>query len=202
MKHRKATAILLFVWLVAAVSSADKLYIWTDKSGGEHITQEPPPKGAQTNSVMNYTPEPEKEVQRYRQRQRQELENYFVGQRRQEALDARSKADQTRREAEEARIEADLVTRQSQEYIETHNRNQYMRRAFKYERRKAAEKAEAARQNARQAAKVAREAEEKARLAEQRLQQALKRRKDNGYPENSGNTDDDPAYRHLDNGGG
>jgi hypothetical protein len=173
MNYRKTTAILLSVWLASAVSNADELYIWTDKSGGEHITQEPPPQGAQTNSVLKYTPEPEKEVQRYQQRQRQEVENYFVDQRRQEALEARRNADQARREAQEARIKADLVTRQSQEYIETHDRNQYMRRAFRYERRMAAEKAEAAQQNARQAAKKAEKAEERARLAEQRLQQAL-----------------------------
>jgi hypothetical protein len=173
MRHGKTAAILLFVWLAAAVSNADELYIWTDKSGGAHITQEPPPKGAQNKSVMKYTPEPEQEVQRYQRHQQRKLENFFVDQRRQEALEARREAEQARREAEQARIKANLLTRQAQEYIETHNRNQYMRRAFKYERRKAAEEAEAARQRAREAEKRAKNAEEKARLAEQGLQRAL-----------------------------
>jgi hypothetical protein len=180
MNYRKTTAILLSVWFVAAVSNADELYIWTDKSGEEHITQEPPPEGAHTNSTVEYTPEPEGKVRQYHQQQRRELENYFVNKRRQEALEARRKAAEARREAQEASVEADLITKQSQQYIDTHNRNQYMRRAFKYERRKAAEKAEAARQGAQMAAKKAEEAEEEARMAEQRLQQALQWERDAG----------------------
>ena len=173
MKHLNTAATLLSVWLAAAVSNADQLYIWTDKSGEAHITQEPPPAGIQPNSTVEYTPEPKREVRQFRQQQRRELSDYFVDKRRQEALEARRQAAEARREAEEARVAADLITRQSQEYIDTHNQNQYMRRAFKYERRKAAEKAEAARQSAQQAVKKAEQAEEAARLAEQRLQQAL-----------------------------
>jgi len=173
MKYLTGTAILIVVCLTAAVSIADELYIWTDKSGEEHITQEPPPEGVQTNSVIEYTPQPEKAVKQYEQQQQIEFESQRVEQRRQEALEARRKAEQTRKEAQQARIEADAVTRQSQEYIDTHNRNQYMRRAFKYERRKAAEDADAARQKALAAEKRAEDAEEKAQLADQRLQQAL-----------------------------
>jgi len=179
MKCRKTAAILLSVWLVASVSNADELYIWTDKNGGQHITQEPPPAGIQPNSTMEYTPEPKGEVREYLQQQR-ELGIYFVDKRRQEALEARRKAAEARREAKEASVAADLITRQSQEYIDTHNRNQYMRRAFKYERRKAAEKAEAARQGAQKAAEKAEKAEEEAQLAEQRLQQALQREREAG----------------------
>jgi len=173
MKCVKATAIFLLIWLVTAASNADELYIWTDKGGEQHITQEPPPQGAQSNSIVEYTPEPAKEVKQYEQRQQLELENYRLEQRRQEALAARRQADEARREAQQARIEADVVARQSQAYIDTHDRNQYMRRAYRYGRRKAAEEADAARQKAMAAEKRAVAAEEKAQSAEQRLRQAL-----------------------------
>jgi hypothetical protein len=173
LKYLTATAVLIFFCFNAAVSNADKLYIWTDKSGETHITQEPPPEGVQSNSVIDYTPQPEKEVKRYEQQQQIKFETQRLDQRRQEALAARKKADAARREAQQARIEADTVTRKAQEYIDTHNRNQYMRRAFKYERRKAAEEADAAQEKAREAEKRAQAAEEEAQLAAQRLQQAL-----------------------------
>ena len=173
MKYLTATAILIFVCYSAAVSNADQLYIWTDKSGETHITQEPPPEGAQKNSVIEYTPQPEKEVKQYQQQQQIEFATQRLEQRRQEALAARKKAGEARREAQQARIEADTVTRKAQEYIDTHNRNQYMRRAFKYDRRKAAEGADAAQEKALEAEKRAQAAEKEAQAAAQRLQQAL-----------------------------
>ncbi|MEJ2168671.1 MAG: DUF4124 domain-containing protein, partial [Desulfobacterales bacterium] len=142
MKYPTATAILTLFWFTAAVSTADELYIWQDKSGVRHITQEAPPEGAHTNSVIGYTPQPEKEVQQYEQQQRLKSENQLVEQRKREAQEANQKAEEARREAQKAKSEANLVAQEAQKYIDTHNQNQYMRRAFKYERRKAAEDAD------------------------------------------------------------
>ena len=168
----------MLIGFTATVLNADELYIWQDKRGEKHITQEPPPEGAQTNSIIGYTPQPEEEVKRYEQQRHIEFENQLVEQRRQEALEARKKAGEARSAAQKAKIDADRVARKAQEYIDSHDRNQYMRRAFKYERRKAAEEASAARQKAQEAEKKAKDAEQKARLADQLLQEVLQQTQD------------------------
>ena len=94
MKYLTATAILILIWFTAAVSNANELYIWQDKRGEKHITQEPPPEGAQTNSVIEYTPQPEEKVKQYEAQQRIEFENQLVEQRRQEALKQTRKIQQ------------------------------------------------------------------------------------------------------------
>jgi hypothetical protein len=173
MKYLTASAIVLFLGFTAAGLNADRLYIWTDKAGVEHITEEPPPAGAKTNSVMEYTPESKEQVEKYEQRKQKSVENWFIERRRQEALAARKKAEQAQKEALEARANAESTAQAAREYIETHNRNQYMRQAYKYQLRKAAEDANTAREQALEAEKRAQEAEERARLAEERLQQDL-----------------------------
>ena len=94
MKYLTATAILILIWFTAAASNANELYIWQDKRGEKHITQEPPPEGAQTNSVIEYTPQPEEKVKQYEAQQRIEFENQLVEQRRQEALEQTRKIQQ------------------------------------------------------------------------------------------------------------
>ena len=69
-------------------------------------------------------------------------------------------------------LSADKVytwTDDAKEYIDTHDRNQYMRRAHKYEMKKKAGEAEAAVDQANAAAEKARKAEEKAKRAEEEL---------------------------------
>jgi|GEM_PF-539514 len=169
MKYLTASAIVLVLGFMNTALKADRLYIWTAPSGVEHITEQPPPAGAKTNSVIDYTPESKKQVEQYEQQQQESLENWRLKQRRREALEARKKADEAQQEALKVRAKAQSAARTAKEYIETHNRNQYMRRAYKYELRKAAEDAATARQQAQEAEKRAKEAEERARLAEERL---------------------------------
>jgi colicin import membrane protein len=173
MKYLTASAIVLFLGFTAVGINADLLYIWTDKAGVEHITEEPPPAGAKTNSVMEYTPESEEQVEQYEQQKQKSVENWLIERRKQEASAARKKADEAQQEALEARAKADSAAKAAREYIETHNRNQYMRRAYKYQLRKAAEDANTAREQALEAEKRAQEAGEIARRAEERLQQDL-----------------------------
>jgi hypothetical protein len=173
MKYLTASAIVLVLGFMNTALKADRLYIWTDQTGVEHITEQPPPAGAKTNSVIDYTPESEKQVEQYEQQQQESLENWRLKQRRREALAAGKKADEAQQEALKARAKAQSAARAAKEYIETHNRNQYMRRAYKYELRKAAEDADTARQQAQAAEKRAKEAQDRARLAEERLQHTL-----------------------------
>jgi len=71
-----------------------------------------------------------------------------------------------------ASLSADKVyswTHDAKEYIDTHDHNQYMRRAHKYEMRKKAGDADAALDQANAAVEKARKAEEKAKRAEEEL---------------------------------
>jgi hypothetical protein len=71
-----------------------------------------------------------------------------------------------------ASLSADKVytwTDNAKEYIDTHDRNQYMRRAHKYEMKKKASEADAAIDQANAAAEKARKAAEKAKRAEEEL---------------------------------
>jgi hypothetical protein len=86
-----------------------------------------------------------------------------------EAQNEELKAQKAAEEARKTRGEADATVKDAKEYIDTHDRNQYMRRAYKYEMKKKAGEAEAAVDRANAAAEKARKAEEKAKRAEEDL---------------------------------
>lgn len=146
---------------------ADQVYTWTDKDGNMHITAEPPPKNARVKDVITYEPRPEATVLDTEQRRDSESGAASGEQESDEVRQARARAEKARQEAEIARARAEEKTKAAKKYIETHNRNQYMRRAHKYQMRKAAEEAKAAQEQARIAEEKAIEAEKKAKLAEE-----------------------------------
>jgi hypothetical protein len=86
-----------------------------------------------------------------------------------EAQNAVLKAQKAAEEAKITRGKADAAVKDAKEYNDTHNRNRYMRRAYKYEMKKKASEAEAAVDQAKAAAEKARKSEEKAKRAEEEL---------------------------------
>ena len=166
---------ITFMVFFAAASGlmADKVYTWTDENGNLHITEQPPPKNARVKDVIQYKPEAEKTIQQ--QEQREDLTDKALEKKRrlQEARQARADAEKARQQAGAARVRAQETARRSEEFIKTHDTNQYMRIAFKYKIKKAAEDARLAEEQARLAEKKAAAAEKKAELAEQRLKEIV-----------------------------
>ena len=164
--------IILFFFATTGPLSADKVYTWTDKDGKLHITDQPPPEDANVSNVTTYKPPSEKEILENQRQQRQQ-------QMRENAVDRKQKLEETQnaelkaqKAAEEAKIaggKADAAVKDAKDYIDTHDRNQYMRRAHKYDMKKKAGEAEAAVDQANAAAEQARKAEEKAKTAEEEL---------------------------------
>jgi len=161
--------IIIVFFATTGPLSADKVYTWTDKDGNVHITDQPPPEGANVSNVTTYKPQSEKEVMK-NQRQQQMRENAVDRkQKLEEAQNAELKAQKAAGEAKIGRDKADAAVKDAKGYIDTHDRNQYMRRAHKYEMKKKAGEAEAAVDQANAAAEKARKAEEKAKRAEDEL---------------------------------
>jgi hypothetical protein len=169
MKSLSLGIIIIFFFATTGPVSADKVYTWTDKDGNVHITNQPPPQGAKVRDVIKYKPQSEEEVMK-NQRQQQMRENAVDRKRKlEETQNAELKAQKAAEEAKIARDKADAAVKDAKEYIDTHDRNQYMRRAYKYEMKKKASEAEAAVDQAKAAAEKARKSEEKAKRAEEEL---------------------------------
>jgi len=161
--------IIVFFFATTGPLSADKVYTWTDKDGNLHITDQPPPEGDKVRNVIKYKPQSEKEVQQI-QRQQQMRENAEDRKRKlEETQNAELKAQKAAEEAKIARDKADAAVKDAKGYIDTHDRNQYMRRAHKYEMKKKGAEADAAVDQANAAAEKARKAEEKAKRVEEEL---------------------------------
>ena len=163
-----ALILLLLCWANSEVF-ADQVYTWTDKDGNMHITAEPPPKNARIKDVLKYEPQPDNAVPDTEQpRDSEAAAAPTPGEpESDEVRQARIRAEKARKEAKIARAKAEELTKAAEKYIDTHNRNEYMRRAHQYKMRKAAENAKAAQEQARIAEEKAIEAEKKVKLAEE-----------------------------------
>jgi Domain of unknown function (DUF4124) len=150
---------------------ADSIYTWTDKNGAVHITETPPPPGAAVEDVLRNPPESLNPVQPSLP-QTQSVGNWEVQQAEQQARQAQEQLEAARQKAAEAEQEAQQTIRQSEEYIDTHDNNQYERRVFKYELKQAADAAQAAEAKARETAAQVKQAEQNAADAEQQVQGA------------------------------
>lgn len=171
MKYFLSGITVLLLFSVVSYLGAAKLYTWTDESGTLHITEKPPPENAKLKNVLKYQSEPDKDVLKSERRQAAEVKKEIKAMQIKKARQARINADRAIREANEARVKADEAARRAKEYFETHATNQYMRRAYKYELKKAAADAKAAEEQAREAAKRAFEADRRAKLAEEQLKE-------------------------------
>jgi len=164
--------VIASLFMAFAELQSAEVYTWTDENGNLHITQEPPPKKAKLKETMTYQPQPAIKDSETERRQKAVDEAAAEKLKSTELQKARAEAEQARKEAEIAEAQAEEAARMAKEYIETHNRNQYMRRAYQYQMEKAAADAEAAQERARLAEQRAIEAEKKARLAQEQTQPA------------------------------
>jgi len=149
---------------------AGSIYTWTDKNGAVHITETPPPPGAAVEDAMSNPPETPAPVQP--SPPPQAIGNWEVQQAEQQARQAQEQFEAAKQKAAEAEREAQQTTRQSEEYIDTHDKNQYMRRVFDYELKQAADAAQAAQTKAQEAAGQVQQAEQDAASAQQQVQGA------------------------------
>lgn len=167
MKIVLAGLSLLLLCCVNSEVFADQVYTWTDKDGNMHITAEPPPQNARVKDVIKYQPRPDETLTDAEQRQDSKDVAAPGEPESDEVRQARTRAEKARKEAEIASARAEEATKAAEKYIETHNRNEYMRRAYQYQMRKAAGDAKAAQEQARIAEEKAVEAEKKVKLAEE-----------------------------------
>jgi|WetSurMetagenome_2_1015567.scaffolds.fasta_scaffold152140_2 hypothetical protein len=147
------------------------IYTWTDKNGAVHITETPPPPGAAVEDVMRNPPESPAPVQPSPP-QPQAIGNWEAQQAEQQARQAQEQLEAARQKAAEAEREAQQAIQKSEEYIDTHDTNQYMRRVFDYELKQAADAAQAAEARAQEAAGQMKQAEQDAASAQQQVQGA------------------------------
>ena len=172
MKYFYIYVVIAGLLAASADLRAAEVYTWTDENGNLHITQDPPPKKATLKDTMTYQPQSAVKDLETERRQKAGDEAAAAKQNSDELLKARAEAEQARKEAEIAAAKAEEAARMAKEYIETHNRNQYMRRAYQFQMEKAAEDAKAAQERAKVAEERAIEAEKKARLAEEQAKPA------------------------------
>ena len=172
MKYFLMGVVIAGLLAVSANLRAAEVYTWTDENGKLHITQDPPPKKAKLKDTIIYEPQSAVKDLEAERRQKAADEAAAEKQESDELIKARAEAEQARKEAETAAAKAEEAARMAKEYIETHNRNQYMRRVYQYQMEKAAEDAKAAEERAKVAEQRAVEAENRARLAEEQTGQA------------------------------
>ena len=172
MKYFFIGVVIAGLFVAFADLRAAEVYTWTDENGNLHITQDPPPKKAKLKDTVIYEPQSAAKILENERRQKEASEAAAERQKSDEVLKARAEADQARKDAETAAAKAEEAARMAKEYIETHNRNQYMRRVYQYQMEKAAEDAKAAQERAKAAEQRAIEAEKKASLAEEQAKQA------------------------------
>jgi type IV secretory pathway VirB10-like protein len=151
---------------------AGSIYTWTDKNGAVHITETPPPPGAAVEDVTSNPPESPAPVQPSQPQLPQSIGNWEVQQAEQQAQQAQEQLEAERQKAAEAEREAQQTIRQSEEYIDTHDDNPYMRRVLTYEVKQAADAAQAAEAQAQEAAGQMKQAEQDAAAAQQQVQGA------------------------------
>lgn len=161
-----------FIFQSASGLWSATIYTWTDKNGAVHITETPPPPGAAVEDVLSNPPESPAPVKPSQPQAPQSIGDWEVQQAEQQAQQAQEQLEAARQKAAEAEQEAQQTIRQSEEYIDTHDNNQYMRQAFKYELRQAAAAAQAAEAKAQEAADQVKQAEQNAAAAQQQVQGA------------------------------
>jgi hypothetical protein len=164
--------LVTFIFQPASGLWSASIYTWTDKNGAVHITETPPPPGAAVEDVLNNPPESPAPIQPSQPQAPPSIGDWEIQQAEQQARQAQEELEAARQEAAEAEQEAQQTIRQSEEYIDTHDKNQYMRRVLKYKLRQAAESAQAAEAKAQEAADRLKQAEQNAAAAQQQVQGA------------------------------
>jgi len=163
--------------MLAAVAYAGKIYTWTDEYGVTHITEKPPPPGAQGQDVIKYTPKTDEQIEEIRRGQQTVREQQEMERAQQEAKDARRRAEQAKARAAELSAVADQAFQRSEEFKKTTSYTVRRWQKNKGTRLRLEAEANQAREIASAAAQEAAELEKRARAAEKRAAEALAQEK-------------------------
>jgi hypothetical protein len=147
------------------------IYTWTDQSGVVHITDSAPPPGVEAEHEVNNPPE-SPPADRGRLLQPGSIRDWEVRQAEQRARQAEQEMQQAERNARQAQREAEQTVQKSRQYIDTHDNNQYMRWAFKYQLKQARNAIQASEARAHQEADNFEQAKQNAEAARQQLKEA------------------------------
>jgi hypothetical protein len=115
------------VLLNAAVLMAGKIYHWTDESGHDYITEDPPPSDGQLKETIEYTPQPV--VEQTGSEEQRSVERKTVEQEKlmQTLATAQKRAAEARIRAREAQAAADELDRRAAEFKATKANTNYRR---------------------------------------------------------------------------
>lgn len=150
---------------------AGSIYTWTDQNHVVHITETPPPPGVVPDDVMNNPPEQPSRAQPGSQKP-QSIGSWEIQQAEQQARQASQQLEQAQKHAQQVKQEAERIIRDSQQYIDTHDNNQYMRTAHKYQLRQARNAILESEAKVQDAADQLRQAEQNAVASQQQLKEA------------------------------
>lgn len=150
---------------------AGSIYTWTDQHHVVHITDTPPPLGVAVDNVMNSLPEPQPRAQPGSQ-QPQSIGSWEIQQAEQQARQASQKLEEAEKHAQQVKQEAERIIQESKQYIDSHDNNQYMRVAFKYQLRQARNAILTSEAKVQEAADQLKQAEQNAEAGQQQLKEA------------------------------
>jgi hypothetical protein len=169
--------LVLLTGMLAAFAYAGKIYTWTDENGVTHITEKPPPPGAQGQDVIEYTPKTDKQIEEIRRGQQTVREQQEMERAQQEAKDATRRAEQAKAKAAELSAVADQAFQRSEEFKKTTSYTIRRWQKNKTTRLRLEAEANQAREIASAAAQEAAELEKRAKAAEKRAEEALAQEK-------------------------
>jgi hypothetical protein len=169
--------LVLLTGMLAAFAYAGKIYTWTDENGVTHITEKPPPPGAQGKDVIEYTPKTDEQIEEIRRQQQTVKEQQELERAQQEAQDAKKRAEQAEARAAELSAVADQAFQRSEEFKKTTSYTVRRWQKNKATRLRLEAEANQAREIASAAAQEAAELEKRAKDAEKRAAKALAQEK-------------------------
>jgi hypothetical protein len=161
-----------FLWLATVLLSTlaatdahlqSTVYTWTDAKGKLHITDDPPPLGANLKDVVESPALSPAEIQQNQLQRQRRSEQRREEQRGSTVDEALRRAREAEEEAQKAIQRADEQTQQALDYRKRFGNTPSRREQFKYKIREEEQKAEAARMEAQAAVDRAKAAAEEAR---------------------------------------
>ena len=149
---------------------AGSIYTWTDRNHVVHITETPPPPGVAADDAVYNPPESPPGTQPSLQ-QPGPIRSWEIQQAEQRARQTSQQLQQAEKNAQQVMQEAERTIRESKQYIDSHDNNQYMRVAHKYQLKQARNAISASQVKAQEAADQLKQAEQDAEAARQQLQE-------------------------------
>jgi chromosome segregation ATPase len=137
-----------------------------------HITETPPPSGVAVDNVMNNPTSSPPSSRQNGQAQSQSIGDWEVRQAEVEVRQAQQQLQTAEKNAQQAEMQAQETIQRSEQFIDTHDKNQYMRRVFKFQLKQAKNAAEDAGAKTQEVIDQLTQAEQQYQAAQQQLKEA------------------------------